>query len=70
MIYTILIVQAQESDSVYVRSYPQKIRIMGNVSTSFIQLNDDKQSYAPSYPLDLGVGLERFQVKRRSISTK
>ncbi len=44
----------------YIGEYPQKLRILSYVSTSFVQLTDDKRHFTPNYPLNAGVG---FAVK-------
>ena len=46
----------QKMDTVYVKSYPQKIRLLGYVSTSFIQVTDGDHTYTPNYPLNAGAG--------------
>lgn len=52
-----LVVNARQPDSLYVRPYTQKIRLMGYVSTSFIQLDNGDEIFTPNYPLTPGVGL-------------
>lgn len=61
---SVMHIKAQKTDTLYIKSYPEKLRISGNVSTSFIQLNDNDRSYTPNYPLGLGVG---FAVKNTLI---
>lgn len=57
IVFSLQVVFGQEADSSYVKSYPQKIRLMGYVSTSFIQVDDGDHLYTPNYPLNTGVGL-------------
>jgi len=48
---------AQHRDSLFIGTYPHKIRVMGNFSTSFLQLDDGISTYIPNYPLNTGVGI-------------
>lgn len=48
---------AQKKDTAYISTYHQKFRIMGSVSTSYVQVDDGTNHYTPNYPLTTGIGL-------------
>ncbi|MEN4761609.1 DUF4421 family protein [Chryseobacterium sp. C39-AII1] len=50
-------VKAQLRDSTFVGTYPQKFRLTGNFSTSFLQVSDGTNTYTPNYPLSTGIGI-------------
>lgn len=64
-LFSVLVVKAQV-DSSYIKIYPQKIRIMGYVSSSFIQITDDNgNNYTPNNRLTAGIG---FAIKNTIFS--
>ncbi|WP_281235498.1 DUF4421 family protein [Flavobacterium gelatinilyticum] len=53
-------------DSSYIKTYPQRIRIMGYISSSFIQITDDNENnYIPNNRLTAGLG---FAIKNTIFS--
>lgn len=59
-----IFVCSQTKDSLFIKSYPQRFRLMGYAGTSFIQIADGEKNYTPNYPLSAGVG---FAVKNTII---
>lgn len=55
-IFSVSYIHAQEIDSSYIKSYPQKYRISGYLSTSSLEVDDTDRHYTPNYPLNTGIG--------------
>lgn len=51
---------AQKTDSLYIKNYPQKIKLMGYVATNSIEIDEENNNYSPNYPLTTGIG---FSIK-------
>ncbi|WP_084163780.1 DUF4421 family protein [Olivibacter sitiensis] len=61
-IITILILStasafAQQADSAYIGSYPQKLWMTGYASTNTLQLENNNTTFSPNYPINAGIGL-------------
>ncbi|MFT4204736.1 MAG: DUF4421 family protein [Chitinophagaceae bacterium] len=48
---------AQQYDTAYIEPYQQRIRLLGFVSTSSIEIGHGDEHYSPNYPLTAGIGL-------------
>lgn len=48
---------AQESDTMYIRQYPQKMWIAGYTSFNMIEIENEKRTYSPNFPVNAGIGL-------------
>lgn len=47
---------AQEVDTSYVREYPYRLKVLGYVSTTSLEIDGDGRHYSSNYPLTTGVG--------------
>jgi hypothetical protein len=46
-----------QTDSIYVKSYPQKWAIKGFLLRNFIQVQDGEKEYKPNNPVNAGLGI-------------